>query len=255
MNYSENVSYHSLKNKIVAITGGASGIGEELVRAYVNQGARVAFLDFDREAGEKLAQELNCLCLFCDVTNIAQLKACFSDIAAQLGDVYILINNAGSDDHHTIDDLTEEYFNNRINVNLRHQLFAIQAVIPGMSKKGEGSIINMGSINWMRGRPGRVCYSLSKAAIHGFTRTLAQELGARGIRVNSLVPGAIKTAKQEAMWAKLDPAAVNQFIDLQALKVRLDGTHCARLALFLGSGESCGCTGQDFVVDAGLSLN
>ncbi|QHM72129.1 SDR family NAD(P)-dependent oxidoreductase [Mixta intestinalis] len=255
MNYSENVTYHSLKNKIVAITGGASGIGEELVRAYVNQGARVAFLDFDREAGEKLAQELNCLFLFCDVTNIAQLKACFADISTRLGDVDILINNAGSDDHHKIDDLTEEYFNNRINVNLRHQLFAIQAVIPGMTKKGEGSIINMGSINWMRGRPGRVCYSLSKAAIHGFTRTLAQELGARGIRVNSLVPGAIKTAKQEAMWAKLDPAAVNQFIDLQALKVRLDGTHCARLALFLGSSESCGCTGQDFVVDAGLSLN
>ncbi|QHM74495.1 Sulfoquinovose 1-dehydrogenase [Mixta theicola] len=255
MNYRENVAYHSLQNKVVAITGGASGIGEELVRAYVNQGARVAFLDFDREAGEKLAQELNCLFLFCDVTNIAQLKACFSDIAAQLGDVDILINNAGSDDHHNIDDLTEEYFNNRINVNLRHQLFAIQAVIPGMTKKGEGSIINMGSINWMRGRPGRVCYSLSKAAIHGFTRTLAQELGARGIRVNSLVPGAIKTAKQEAMWAKLDPAAVKQFIDLQALKVRLDGTHCARLALFLGSRESCGCTGQDFVVDAGLSLN
>lgn len=255
MNYSENVVYHSLKNKVVAITGGASGIGEELVRAYVNQGASVAFLDYDKATGEALAKELNCLFLFCDVTNIAQLKSCFETISQQLGNVDILVNNAGSDDHHKIDDITEEYFNNRINVNLRHQLFAIQAVIPGMTKKGEGSIINMGSINWMRGRPGRVCYSLSKAAIHGFTRTLSQELGSRGIRVNSLVPGAIKTAKQEAMWAKLDPAAVNQFMDLQALKVRLDGTHCARLALFLGSNESCGCTGQDFVVDAGLSLN
>lgn len=255
MNYSENVVYHSLKNKVVAITGGASGIGEELVRAYVNQGAQVAFLDYDEAAGQALAKELGCLFLFCDVTNIPQLKSCFETLAQQLGDVDILVNNAGSDDHHKIDDISEEYFNNRINVNLRHQLFAIQAVIPGMTQKGEGSIINMGSINWMRGRPGRVCYSLSKAAIHGFTRTLSQELGARGIRVNSLVPGAIKTAKQEAMWAKLDPAAVNQFMDLQALKVRLDGTHCARLALFLGSNESCGCTGQDFVVDAGLSLN
>lgn len=255
MNYSENVTYRSLKDKVVAISGGASGIGEELVRAYVAQGARVAFMDFNQAEGEKLAAELGCLFLFCDVTNIPQLKACFDTIAERLGDVDILINNAGSDDHHTIDSLTEEYFNNRINVNLRHHLFAIQAVIPGMEKKGAGSIINMGSINWMRGRPGRVCYSLSKAAIHGFTRTLAQELGARGIRVNSLVPGAIKTPKQEAMWAKLDPAAVNQFMELQALKVRLDGSHCARLALFLGAEESCGCTGQDFVVDAGLSLN
>lgn len=250
-----SVIYNSLKDKVVAITGGASGIGEAYVRAFVDQGARVAFLDFNKDAGEALAKELNCLFLPCDVTDIPQLKGCFETIIAQLGDVDVLINNAGSDDHHTIDDLTEEYFNNRINVNLRHHLFAIQAVIPGMARKGTGSIINMGSINWMRGRPGRVCYSLSKAAIHGFTRTLAQELGDRGIRVNSLVPGAIRTAKQDAMWAKLDPAAVNQFIELQALKLRLDGTHCARLALFLASDESCGCTGQDFVVDAGLSLN
>ncbi|AIJ08508.1 MULTISPECIES: SDR family NAD(P)-dependent oxidoreductase [Edwardsiella] len=247
--------YNSLKDKIVAITGGASGIGEAYVRAFVDQGARVAFLDFNKDAGEALAKELNCLFLPCNVTDIPQLKSCFGTIIAQLGDVDVLINNAGSDDHHTIDELTEEYFNNRINVNLRHHLFAIQAVIPGMARKGTGSIINMGSINWMRGRPGRVCYSLSKAAIHGFTRTLAQELGERGIRVNSLVPGAIRTAKQDAMWAKLDPAAVNQFIELQALKLRLDGTHCARLALFLASDESCGCTGQDFVIDAGLSLN
>lgn len=255
MNYQNNVHYSSLKDKVVAITGGASGIGEELVRAYVSQGARVAFLDFNRDAGTKLAKELNCLFLFCDVTNIAQLKGCFEEIAQNLGSVDILINNAGSDDHHNIEDITEEYFNNRINVNLRHQIFAIQAVTEGMTNKGYGSIINMGSINWMRGRPGRVCYSLSKAAIHGFTRTLAQELGARGIRVNSLVPGAIRTPKQDAMWAKLDPSAVNQFVELQALKFRLDGTHCARMALFLGSDESSGCTGQDFIVDAGLTLN
>ena len=255
MNYQNNVQYGSLKNKVAVITGGASGIGEELVRAYVAQGAKVAFIDFDRAAGQRLADELHCLFLFCDVTQLGQLKTCFDEISGQLGSVGIHINNAGSDDHHKIEDLTEEYFNNRINVNLRHQLFAIQYVMEGMTQKGSGSIINMGSINWMRGRPGRVCYSLSKAAIHGFTRTLAQELGARGIRVNSLVPGAIQTPKQEAMWAKLDPGAVHQFIELQALKIRLDGTHCARLALFLGSDESSGCTGQDFVVDAGLSLN
>jgi NAD(P)-dependent dehydrogenase (short-subunit alcohol dehydrogenase family) len=255
MTTTANVIYPSLNNKIVAISGGASGIGEAYVRAFAAQGARVAFLDYDSTAGETLAQETGSLFLHCDVTDIPHLKQCLDTIARQLGDIDILINNAGSDDHHTIDELTEAYFNNRINVNLRHHLFAIQAVTPGMAKKGAGSIINMGSINWMRGRPGRVCYSLSKAAIHGFTRTLAQELGPRGIRVNSLVPGAIRTAKQDAMWAKLDPSAVQQFIDLQALKFRLDGTHCARLALFLASEEACGCTGQDFIVDAGLSLN
>lgn len=255
MNYTDNVQYKSIEGKVAVITGGASGIGEELVRAYVAQGAKVAFLDYDKEAGAKLAEELGCMFLFCDVTDTALLKECFVKVAAELGDVDILVNNAGSDDHHTIDDISEEYFDNRIAINLRHQVFAIQSVIDGMAKKGAGSIINLGSINWMRGRPGRVCYSMSKAAIHGFTRTLAQELGERGIRVNSLVPGAIRTPKQDAMWAKLDPAAVNQFVELQALKFRLDGSHCARLALFLGSDESCGCTGQDFIVDAGLTLN
>jgi len=255
MNYRDNVQYTSLKDKVVVITGGASGIGEGLVRAFVSQQARVFFLDFSREQGEALARELNSTFLFCDVTDLAQLKACFDDIQQQAGHVDILVNNAGSDDHHNIEDLTEEYFDNRINVNLRHQLFAIQYVTEGMAKNGGGSIINMGSINWMRGRPGRVCYSLSKAAIHGFTRTLAQELGERNIRVNSLVPGAIRTPKQDAMWQQLDPAAAGQFVELQALKFRLDASHVARMALFLGSDESSGCTGQDFIVDAGLTLN
>ncbi|WP_108650266.1 SDR family NAD(P)-dependent oxidoreductase [Dongshaea marina] len=255
MNYQNQVSYQSLKDKVVVITGGANGIGEELVRAYVSQGSKVAFLDFDKKSAELLASELGCLFLYCDVTNTSQLKDCFAQVAANLGDVDILINNVGCDDHHKLEDITEEYFDNRININLRHQLFAIQCVIEGMAKKGSGSIINMGSINWMRGRPGRVCYSLSKAAINGFTRTLAQELGDRGIRVNSLVPGAIRTAKQDSMWAELDPTQIDRFIELQALKIRLDGTHCARLALFLGSDESCGCTGQNYIVDAGLTLN
>ncbi|MEJ8824535.1 SDR family oxidoreductase [Variovorax humicola] len=255
MKYLDNVRYASLEGKVVAITGGASGIGEELVRAFGSQGCKVAFLDFNRDAGDALAREIGGVFLHCDVTQLTEFKACFKKIQDELGSIDILVNNAGSDDHHKIEDITEEYFENRIDVNLRHQIFAIQAVIDGMAAKGGGSIINMGSINWMRGRPGRVMYSLSKAAIHGFTRTLAQELGARNIRVNSLVPGAIRTPKQDAMWAKLDPAQVNQFIEMQALKFRLDGTHCARMALFLGSEESSGCTGQDFIVDAGLTLN
>ena len=130
MNYSQQVQYHSIAGKVAVITGGASGIGEELVRAFVSQGAKVAFLDFDKSAGEALAHELDCLFLFCDVTDLTLLKACFTTVEQQLGSVDILINNAGSDDHHKIEDLTEEYFENRININLRHQLFAIQAVLP-----------------------------------------------------------------------------------------------------------------------------
>ncbi len=255
MDYQQQVSYHSLRGKVVVITGGASGIGEELVRSFVNQQAKVAFLDIDSESGSALAKTLNCLFFQCDVKDITQLQLSISEISKQYGDIDVLINNAGSDDHHAIEDLTQAYFDERINTNLRHYLFAIQSVIPGMARNGAGSIINLGSINWMRGKPGRVCYSLAKAAIHGLTRTLAQELGEKGIRVNCLVPGAIRTAKQESMWAELNPQAVEEFINQQALKVRLDPTHCARLALFLASEESCGCTGQDFIVDAGLSLN
>lgn len=255
MNYANQVVYASLKGKVTVITGGASGIGEELVRAFVSQGARVVFLDIDNLLGDALSKELGCLYLSCDVKNIPSLQRSLQYIVKQWGAIDVLVNNAGSDDHHSLSELTETYFDERINLNLRHQLFAIQSVVDGMASKKSGSIINMGSINWMRGRPGRVCYSLSKAAIHGLTRTLAQELGEKGIRVNSLVPGAIRTEKQDAMWAKLNPDASNQFIEQQALKFRLDGTHCARLALFLASDESCGCTGQDFIVDAGLSLN
>lgn len=154
-------------------------------------------------------------------------------------------------------DVDVDYWDERMQTNLRHAFFAAQAVAPGMTRRGSGVIINMGSISWMRGRPGMVCYTTAKAAINGMTRTLARELGDNGIRVNSLVPGAIRTARQDAMWAS-DPAglelASQNFIDQQMLKFRLDASDCARMALFLASDDSRGCTGQNFVVDAGLSI-
>ncbi|WP_060516672.1 sulfoquinovose 1-dehydrogenase [Pseudomonas sp. NBRC 111134] len=259
MNRHTDTQYPSLADKVVLISGGASGIGRAFVEAFVAQGSRVAFLDLDAEAGQGLAQALgaNSLFLPCDVRDIERLQACVAEVERTWGTVDVLINNAARDDRHALADISVEYWDERMQTNLRHAFFAAQAVAPRMARRGSGAIINMGSISWMRGRPGMVCYTTAKAALNGMTRTLARELGGQGIRVNSLVPGAIRTERQDAMWAA-DPAgleaASQAFIDQQMLKFRLDASDCARLALFLASDDSRGCTGQNFVVDAGLSI-
>lgn len=252
--------YPSLTGKVILISGGASGIGAAFVEAFHQQGARVAFLDLDQAGGQALAAALGqdrVKFLPCNVRDIPALQAAIAAVEAQWGAVDVLINNAARDDRHPIQDVDVDYWDERMQTNLRHAFFAAQAVAPGMTRRGSGVIINMGSISWMRGRPGMVCYTTAKAAINGMTRTLARELGDSGIRVNSLVPGAIRTARQDAMWAS-DPAglelASQNFIDQQMLKFRLDASDCARMALFLASDDSRGCTGQNFVVDAGLSI-
>lgn len=256
----ESAIYASLKDKVIFISGGASGIGAAYVEAFLQQGSKVAFIDFDRETAEQLVASLNTENVyfqFCDVRDIELLRTCIKNVEAKWGRIDALFNNAARDDRHDMMDVTPEYWDERFNTNLRHQFFAAQAVVPIMEKNGGGTIINMGSISWMRGRPGMVCYTTPKAAINGMTRTMARELGVKGIRVNSLVPGAIRTARQDAMWSS-NPEGFEQnnqlFIDQQMLKFRLDATDCARLALFLASDESRGCTGQNFVVDAGLSI-
>lgn len=252
--------YPSLTGKVILISGGASGIGAAFVEAFHQQGARVAFLDLDQAGGQALAAALGhdrVKFLPCNVRDIPALQAAIAAVEAQWGAVDVLINNAARDDRHPMQDVDVDYWDERMQTNLRHAFFAAQAVAPGMTRRGSGVIINMGSISWMRGRPGMVCYTTAKAAINGMTRTLARELGDSGIRVNSLVPGAIRTARQDAMWAS-DPAglelASQNFIDQQMLKFRLDASDCARMALFLASDDSRGCTGQNFVVDAGLSI-
>ncbi|MCA4960945.1 sulfoquinovose 1-dehydrogenase [Pseudomonas sp. Y24-6] len=252
--------YPSLTGKVILISGGASGIGAAFVEAFHQQGARVAFLDLDQAGGQTLAAALGqdrVKFLPCNVRDIPALQAAIAAVEAQWGAVDVLINNAARDDRHPMQDVDVDYWDERMQTNLRHAFFAAQAVAPGMTRRGSGVIINMGSISWMRGRPGMVCYTTAKAAINGMTRTLARELGDSGIRVNSLVPGAIRTARQDAMWAS-DPAglelASQNFIDQQMLKFRLDASDCARMALFLASDDSRGCTGQNFVVDAGLSI-
>jgi len=251
-NYS-TVQYRSLQAKSVVITGGASGIGEEMVRAFVAQGARVSFIDIARETGEALAGATGAAFHACDVTNIPALREVLARIEGDAGGVDVLVNNAGRDDRHDMAEVEPDYWRRALALNLDHQFFATQAVSKGMAARGAGSVIMLGSISWMRGRPGMIGYTTAKAAINGMTRTLARELGPAGIRVNCIVPGAILTERQKQLW--LTPELNQQFLDLQALKFRLDASHVARMALFLGSDESGGCTGANFIVDAGLTQN
>lgn len=249
----DTVLYRSLENRHVLITGGASGIGEEMVKAYRAQGARVSFIDIDEAAGAATADTTGSSFYACDLTDIPLLRETVARIESDHGPVNVLLNNAGKDDRHAMDEVEPEYWHRALALNLDHQFFMTQAVTKGMSAHGGGSIVMFGSISWMRGRPGMIGYTTSKAAINGMTKTLARELGPSGIRVNCLVPGAIVTERQLKLWTS--PEQNQQFIDLQALKFRLDASHVARLALFLGSDESSGCTGANFVIDAGLTQN
>ena len=245
--------YRSLVGRSVVVTGGASGIGEEMVRAFVAQGARVSFIDIAKDAGEALASATGTSFYACDVTDIPALREALARIENDRGSVDVLVNNAGKDDRHDMGEVELDYWRRALALNLDHQFFATQAVSKGMAARGAGSIIMLGSISWMRGRPGMVGYTTAKAAINGMTRTLARELGPAGIRVNCIVPGAILTERQEKLW--LTPELNQQFLNLQALKFRLDASHVARMALFLASDESGGCTGANFIVDAGLTQN
>jgi NAD(P)-dependent dehydrogenase (short-subunit alcohol dehydrogenase family) len=224
-----------------------------MVRAFAAQGARIAFLDIDAARGEALAAQTGASFHVCDLTDIPSLRAVLARIDEQQDGIEVLVNNAGRDDRHAVGDVEPDYWRRALALNLDHQFFATQAVSKRMGEVGRGSVIMLGSISWMRGRPGMIGYTTAKAAINGMTRSLARELGPSGIRVNCIVPGAILTERQEKLW--LTPELNQQFIDLQALKFRLDASHVARIALFLASDESAGCTGANFIVDAGLTQN
>ncbi len=250
--------YPSLKNKLVFVSGGSSGIGSEIVKAFAAQGSQVAFCGTRPEGGDALIDEISAAGLkapyyeACDVRDIPALQAMLERVHKQFGAIQVLVNNAGRDDRHSLDELTPDYWDNCLNLNLRHQVFATQAVARQLRNAGSGgSIINMGSISWMRGRPNLIGYTTSKAAISGMTRSLARELGEFGIRVNALVPGAIVTERQTALWR--NPEEDQKFIELQCLKFRLDSTHVARPTLFLASDDSDGITGHNLIVDAGLA--
>ena len=242
-----SVRYASLAGRGVLITGGASGIGAEMVKAFVAQGARVSFIDID---DAEAAKSQGARYLHCDVTDIAALRAAVAQVEAA-GPVDVLINNAARDDRHVMETVEPEGWRRTLALNLDHQFFATQAVRDGMIARQRGAIIMMGSVSWMRSRPGMVGYTTAKAAINGLTKTLARELGPHGIRVNCIVPGAVRTPRQDALWRT--PEVERDIAAAQALKVDLNGSHVARMALFLASDEAGGSTGANFLVDAGIS--
>ena len=249
--------YPSLNDKLVFISGGSSGIGADLVRHFAAQGARLAYCGTRADGGAELAEELQAqgraapFYAACDVRDTPAYQALLRNVVERFGPIRVLVNNAGRDDRHTMEEVTPAFWEDRLALNLKHYFFAIQAVAPAMAGAGGGSIINMGSVSWMRGRPNLVGYTTAKAGILGLTRTLARELGARGIRVNAVVPGAVVTARQTELHR--DAAADQAFLDAQCLKIRLDAGHVSRVTLFMASDDSNGMTGQHVLVDAGIA--
>lgn len=246
--------YPSLAGKRVLVTGGASGIGEALVSGFAGQGAHVAFLDRQGDAGEALVGRLSGQVAvaprfaLCDLTDLDSLGRTISELAAEIGPFDILLNNAANDDRHTIDAVTPAYWDERIAVNLRHLFFAAQAVIPAMRAAGGGSIVNFGSISWHLALPELVLYQTAKAAIEGMTRSMARELGGDNIRVNTIIPGNVETPRQ-AKW--YTPEGEAEIIAAQCLKTRVQPVDIAAMALFLASDDARMCTGHDYWVDAG----
>jgi D-xylose 1-dehydrogenase len=248
-------SYPSLRDRVVLITGGGSGIGAAMVEQFAWQGSRVAFIDLADECSTALVKSLAPRCAYpplfvqCDLTDIAALKAAVAQITSQLGAPRVLINNAGSDDRHKFEDITPEYWDQRMNVNLRHQFFAAQAVAPGMKAAGGGSIINMSSIAWMIPSSDLSVYIAAKSAIIGMTRSIAHHLGGNNIRVNCVLPGSILTERQRRLW--MSPEYEAEVLGRQCLKRLLIPDDVARLLLFLAADDSSAITNQSHIIDGG----
>ena len=247
--------YPSLRDRAVLVTGGASGIGAAHVAHFAAQGARVGFLDIADEAAiglsNRLAGEGHPKPLYqrCDLHDIAALKLAIAELANELGPFSVLVNNAANDQRHAWQDVTPEYWDERMQVNLRHQFFAIQAVAPMMQSLGGGSIVNFGSISWRNGQGGMPAYTTAKAAIEGLTRGMARDLGPDKIRVNCVIPGWVMTERQVELW--LTPEAEAELMLRQALKAKLLPDDLARMVLWLAADDSRMCTGQAWVVDGG----
>lgn len=246
--------YPSLENAVVFLTGGASGIGEETARAFAEQGSKIGLIDIDAARGQALAEELreqgtSIRFEGCDLRDIEALKRAFASLEKTLGPAAVLVNNAARDDRHGWEDVTPDYYDERIATNLRHMFFAIQAVAPGMIQAGKGSIINMGSNSWWEASGGMPAYTTAKAAVHGMTRSFARDLGPHRIRVNTVVPGWVMTERQKELWAT--PEKLERHQANQCLPDLIEPVYLARMILFLASDDAAMCTANNYMVEAG----
>ncbi|MTV38059.1 SDR family NAD(P)-dependent oxidoreductase [Duganella radicis] len=246
----EQAIYPSLAGKRVVVTGGGSGIGSGIVEAFARQGALVTFLDIAEADSRALQDSLAGLAtppkfVRCDLTNLEQLAEVFKGI----GPVDVLINNAANDDRHAIKDVTPAYWENRMAVNLRHLYFCAQAVVPAMQAAGGGVILNFSSISWHLALPDLTLYMTAKAGIEGMTRGMARDLGRDNIRVNSVIPGGVRTPRQEALWHTPEEEA--RILAGQCLPQRVEMADVAALSLFLASDSAARCSGREYYVDAG----
>jgi D-xylose 1-dehydrogenase len=247
--------YPSLRDRVVFVTGGASGIGAEHVAEFAAQGGKVAFVDIADDAARELIGRLGAaghsapFFQHCDLKDIDALRAATAEVGRRLGPITVLVNNAANDQRHSFEDVTVEYWDERLATNLRHQFFAIQAVAPMMRAAGGGSIINFGSVSWHTAQGGMPAYTTAKAGVEGLTRGMARDLGPDRIRVNTVIPGWIMTERQIKLW--LTPEAEENLIRSQCLKEKLVPVDVTRLVLWLASDDSRMCTAQLWVVDGG----
>jgi NAD(P)-dependent dehydrogenase (short-subunit alcohol dehydrogenase family) len=247
--------YPSLRNRVVVVSGGASGIGEAIVQAFAEQRARVVFLDLQDSVAEALSHRIQAsgfpapMYHHCDLTDISAIRVTAQEILRRFKTVEVLVNNAGNDTRHKIEEVSSEFWDKTMAVNLKHQFFLTQSLVPAMKEAGRGSIINMSSISWLIPAAGIPVYVTAKAAIVGMTRTLAHELGANGIRVNCVMPGAILTERQKTLWFTESYKA--EILANQALKRLILPEEVARLVLFLAADDSAAITNQSYVIDGG----
>jgi len=245
----EFASYPSLKGRSVFVSGGGSGIGASIVEHFAQQGAKVGFVDINEPASKQVAAKTGAQFMKCDITDVKAYQAAIAEMAGKLGPITVLVNNAAHDERHKLEDVTPEFWDGRIAVNLRHAFFAIQSVVPGMKKAGGGSIINFSSISYHTMTANLAVYQAAKAATIGMTRGLARDLGVDKIRLNSITPGWIMTQRQIDLW--LTPEAEADLMKAQVLKEKVYPPDIARMVLWLASDDSRLVTAQNFVVDGG----
>ena len=245
--------YPSLAGKRVIVSGGGTGIGEGIVEGFVSQGAAVAFVDVQEEPSEALVERLSDapiapVFVRCDITDSHDYGSKVAQLIDRLGGCDVLVNNAANDDRHSVAEVTPEYWDERMAVNLKHQFFAAKAVLPAMKRAGGGSIINLGSISWHLGLPDLALYQTAKAALEGLTRSLAREFGRDGIRVNAIIPGNVQTPRQMKWYT---PEGEAEIVAQQCLEGRIQPSDIAAMALFLASDDARFCTAHNYWVDAG----